>query len=163
MLLYLFSFPENIISCHLSDARCRFAQSAKHAHGRSLSGSISTQKAKYLSPVHLKGDMIYRCKITKTLCQLLHFNDRSGFMPHLLPFQRRRTKDGCKLLKNTLGSINSMNLSMIDKSNPVTLPGFIHDGSRNNNGNTLFPQVPEHLPKFLARHRIHSGSGFIQK
>ena len=44
------------------------------------------QEAKYLSPIHLKGDMIYRCKIAKTLCQLLHFNDRSGSMSHLLPF-----------------------------------------------------------------------------
>ena len=129
MLFYLFSFAEDIITGHLAYPRCRTAQSAKHAHCSCLTCSIGSKKTENLSAFHLKRNMVDCRKMPKAFSQLIHFNNRNCHILRFLPFQRWRTKNRSKFLKNPFGCINPMHLSMINKSNPVTLTSLIHNRS----------------------------------
>ena len=107
--------------------------------------------------------MIYSGKRTKTLTEVINFDNSFAFMTQLLPFQSRWTQDMGKFPKDTFRSINAMYLSFVDKCDPVTLTGFIHDRRRGYNSNTLLFETTQHFPKLFAGNRIDSGSRFIQK
>ena len=155
ILFHIFRPGGNIETGYAGRTSCGTAQSGKHAHGSSLSGTVGTQEAEYLATMNFERDMIHCREIAETLGELIHFDDILIFLFHLAMLQSRRTKNACELIQNTFRSIYPMYLPLIDKSDAVTLACLINNRRRGYDGDTLFLQPAKHPPKLLAGNRVY--------
>ncbi len=76
------------------------------------------------------------------------------------PFRR---KDRTELLKNTVRSVNALNLSFTDKCNTVTAFHLVQVRCCRNDGKTFLFQFQQHVPKLLSGYRVHTGGRFVQE
>ena len=153
----------NIKTGYAGRASCGMAQSGKHAHGSSLSGTIGTQEAEYLATMDFERDMIHCREIAETFGELIHFDDILIFLFHLAMFQPRRTENACELVQNTFRSIYPMYLPLIDKGDAVTLACLINNRRRGYDGDALFLQPAKHPPKLLAGNRVYTCCRLVEE
>ena len=103
-------------------------------------------------------------EITKGLHQMFYFYH--GFRLLLCcgnGLDTWRIKHVPELLKDRIWGINATNLSMIEERHAFTTTHLIEIRCRSHNGDAPLLQHQQHLPQFLAAHRIHARSGLIEK
>ena len=81
----------------------------------------------------------------------------------LLPLQCGRAEYVAEAAEDFSGGIGPPDLSFLNEGNPVTLPGFIHERSGDQDGDAFFLKPGQHLPELFAGNRIYSCGGFIEE
>ena len=93
------------------------------------------------------------------LCLLLCRNDSLT----VIMTDARRAKYLLELLKYHLRRSNPPHFSLIQKSHALTASDLVEIRCRGHDGDTALLEHQQHLPQFLAAHRVHSRRRLVKQ